>query len=201
MSILEKLFQRRKLSALEKMGLEQLENEKISLETQQEQFVKKVNSIEKRKNDVILKAKGMKSDLEKKSAYVEYKQLDQESKSFVAQHNMISKNIRVLGSLIHIKRKERLIKEAGVWSLIEGVPVEDLESFLIRLKTQANQADAKAQRLLEVLGDFEEEAAIEQEPGYAEFMAAVEKIPDQATDEELESLKREIDKTEEPVKE
>lgn len=193
MNLLEKIFSKNRLSKIEKMKLDDLENEKISLETKQDSIVKKVYTLENRKNDILRKAKEMKSDLEKKSAYISYKQVDQDAKSYIAQHNMVSKNIQVLGSIAHIKRKEKLLKEANLWSILDGVNPTELETFLIEMKTKAAQHDAKAEKFVEILGDFEDEASVESEPGFDAFMKAVSTLPNGAADEEIEKTRKELD--------
>jgi hypothetical protein len=192
-SILDKVFRKGKLSKLEKMKLDNLEDEKIDLESKQGAIVKKVDALEKRKNDILRRAKAMSSDLDKKSAYISYKQIDQDSKAYIAQHNMLSKNVQLLGSLIHIKRKEQLLKDANVWSTLSGVSAGELDSFLIEMKTKAAQQDAKAQKFVEILGDFDEESQVESEPGFSEFMNAIERIPATAADEELAKARKELD--------
>lgn len=194
MNFITNLFSKNKLAKIEKMKLEEIENEKIGLETKQNALVKKVNTLEKRKADIFAKAKELKTDLEKKSAFISYNQVDQEAKSFTSQHNMLSKNVQVLGQIIHIKRKEELLKEANLWSMIEGVNPTDLESFLIKMKTKAAQHDAKAEKFIEILGDYEEGSPVESTPGYSEWMKALETIPESASEDEFESKRIEFDK-------
>lgn len=193
MNFLKKLLGGKGLSVIEKMSLDDLERQRTNLVIQQERLTKKVSKLEARKEAVIRQAKSMKSDLEKKQAYQTYRQIDQEAKSYIAQHGMLSKHIQMLGTLIHVKRRETLLKQAGLWKILEKVSPEELESFLMDMKSKQVHGDERMGQILDILGDFEDTYEEDEDPGFAAFMQAVESVPDEVEEEDFEKFKQKAD--------
>jgi hypothetical protein len=169
-----------KLSAIEKMTTNQLEDEKIRLQTVQEGFIKQVNDLEARKRVLFEEGRKKKSALEKQAIAVQIKQVDDEAKDVVKASNIVSRQILVTGKLSQIKRREKLLKSEGLWGVIGSVEPEQLEQFMLDVKVKSKQGDAQSKRLLEILGEGEGEAEAV-DPEISKIVAAME----EAGEEEL----------------
>jgi hypothetical protein len=169
-----------KLSAIEKMTTNQLEDEKIRLQTVQEGFIKQVNDLEARKRVLFEEGRKKKSALEKQTIAVQIKQVDDEAKDVVKASNIVSRQILVTGKLAQIKRREKLLKSEGLWGVIGSVEPEQLEQFMLDVKVKSKQGDAQSKRLLEILGEGEGEAEAV-DPEISKIVAAME----EAGEEEL----------------
>ena len=174
------LFGGSKLSAIEKMTTNQLEDEKIRLQTVQEGFIKQVKDLEAKKRALFEAGRKKKSALEKQALAVQIKQVDDEAKDVVKAGNIVSRQILVTGKLSQIKRREKLLKSEGLWGMIGSVEPEQLEKFMLDIKVKSKQGDAQSKRLLDILG--EEDAEMEApDPEIDKIVAAME----EAGEEEL----------------
>ncbi|MHC4504332.1 MAG: hypothetical protein ACYTFI_13590 [Planctomycetota bacterium] len=151
------IFGSRKLS-LEKITATDLENEKIRLETEQEKLVKEVRKLEDRKKTLFDAGAKKASLMEKRVLAVQIKQLDEEAKDYTRAQSVLSKQIMVVGKVLRIKRREKLLRGEGLWGRISGMDPAEVESFMMNLKVEARQGDATAERLMGVLGEDEEDA-------------------------------------------
>lgn len=169
-----------KLMKIEKLTTNQLEDEKIRLQTIQEGFIGEVKQLENKKRALFEEGRKKKSALEKQAIAVQVKQVDDEAKDIVKANNIISRQILVTGKLSQIKRREKLLKSEGLWGMISSVEPEQLEKFMLDIKVKSKQGDAQSKRLLEILG--ESDAEIEAvDPEVSKIVAAME----EAGEEEL----------------
>lgn len=184
---------RSKLKQLEKMTVGELEKEQIRLESQQDSIIGKVKTLEKRKNAILTEGAKKGSDLERKTMAVKYKQVDAESKGYVQNASMVSKQIQITGRLMQIKRGEELLRQAGLWSTISEVDTSELEQWFLDQRTRATQGDREASRLLEILDEPLAGAEDEHDKDLIEIMAAMETIAEsEPTEEDLEDVKKKI---------
>ncbi len=137
------------LQQIEKMTPSEMEKEQLRLEARQDAIVGKIKTLEKRKDAVLTEGAKKKSDLERKALAVRYKQIDAEASDYLAQGTFISKQIRIVGRILQIKRREELLKQEGLWSTISTVDAAELDEFIIHMRVDAQQGDQKANRLLE----------------------------------------------------
>ena len=185
-----------KLSALEKMTTNQLEDEKIRLQTVQEGFIRQVNDLEAKKRTLFEEGRKKKSVLEKQAIAVQIKQVDDEAKDVVKASNIVSRQILVTGKLSQIKRREKLLKSEGLWGVIGSVEPEQLEQFMLDMKVKSKQGDAQSKRLLEILGegDAEVEAV---DPDIQKIVAAMEEAgEEELTESAWENIEKNVFKAE-----
>lgn len=192
-----------KLSAIEKMTTNQLEDEKIRLQTVQEGFIKQVNDLEAKKRTLFEEGRKKKSALEKQAIAVQIKQVDDEAKDVVKASSILSRQILVTGKLSQIKRREKLLKSEGLWGMIGAVEPEQLEQFMLDMKVKCKQGDAQSKRLLEILGESDAEAEA-LDPEISKIMAAMEEAgEEELTETAWENIEKNVFKaqdTEEPEK-
>jgi len=179
-----------RLSAIDKMTTNELEDEKIRLQTVQEGFIKQVKELEEKKRTLFEEGRKKKSALEKQAIAVQIKQVDDEAKDVVKANSIVSRQILVTGKLAQIKRREKLLKSEGLWGVIGSVQPEQLEQFMLDMKVKSKQGDAQSKRLLEILGEGDMETEVA-DPEISKIVAAME----EAGEEELtESAWEDIEK-------
>jgi hypothetical protein len=167
------LFGQGKLESLEKLSSNQLEDEKIRLQTVQEGFIGEVKQLEEKKKALFEEGRKKKSSLEKQALAVQIKQVDDEAKDIVKANNIISRQILVTGKLMQIKRREMLLKSEGLWGMISAVEPEQLEKFMLDIKVKSKQGDAQSKRLLDILGESDGEVEAV-DPEISKIVAAME---------------------------
>src|SRR4030042_954498 len=107
-----------KLSAIEKMTTNQLEDEKIRLQTVQDGFIKQVHDLEGKKRALFEEGRKKKSVIEKQALAVQIKQVDDEARDVIKASNIVSRQILVTGKLSQIKRREKPLKPRGLWGVL-----------------------------------------------------------------------------------
>jgi hypothetical protein len=190
-----------RLSAIDKMTTNQLEDEKIRLQTVQEGFIKQVKELEDKKRTLFEEGRKRKSALEKQAIAVQIKQVDDEAKDVVKANSIVSRQILVTGKLAQIKRREKLLKSEGLWGVIGSVQPEQLEQFMLDIKVKSKQGDAQSKRLLEILGegDMEIETA---DPEISKIVAAMEEAgEEELTESAWENIEKNVFKSEAEDKE
>lgn len=190
---------RSKVADLDRMSIDELSREQVRLEAQQEAIISKVRALEGRKDDVLRDGARKKSDLERKAAAVRYKQLDGEAADYMSQATMVSKQIRIVGRMTQLKRREALLKQEGLWQMVSNMDVHELEQAIIQMNARSREGDMKASRLLEILEEPGLEAREADEGDLQEILAAMEAISEaDPTEQELEKVKKEFLQKETP---
>lgn len=196
-----------KVRAIEKLSTNELEDEKIRLQTVQDQFIGEVKNLENKKRALFEEGRKKKSALEKQALAVQIKQIDDEAKDLVKANNLVSRQILVTGKLSQIKRREKLIKSEGLWSMISSIEPEKLEEFMLDVKVKSKQGDAQSKRLLEILGESDTDVEAV-DPEVSKIMAAMEETGEEELSEDAwENIEKNVFKTaqapetEEPEKE
>jgi hypothetical protein len=181
-----------KLMKIEKLTTNQLEDEKIRLQTIQEGFISEVKQLENKKRALFEEGRKKKSSLEKQAIAVQIKQVDDEAKDIVKANNIISRQILVTGKLAQIKKREKLLKSEGLWGMISSVQPEQLEKFMLDIKVKSKQGDAQSKRLLEILGegDVDIEAV---DPEISKIVAAMEEAgEEELTEDAWENIEEKV---------
>ena len=191
MALLNFLFGKKNpLKQLEKMSPNDLEREQLRLEAQQDAIIGKVKTLEKRKDATLREGARKKSALERKAMAVRYRQIDSEAAGYVSQASLISKQIRVIGRMVQLKRRENLLKQEGLWSTIANIDAAELENFMIDMRTKSLQGDREASRLLEILEE-PTETADEEDKDLQDVLAAMEAMGETEIDDaEIEEVKK-----------
>jgi hypothetical protein len=197
MAIFDFLFGRKsKLNELERMTANDLEREQLRLEAQQDVIIAKVKTLESRKDAALKEGAKRKSDLERKAMAVRYKQIDAESNGYVSQANLVSKQIQIIGRMVHMKRQESLLKKEGLWSVISSVDATELEQFMLDMRTKALQGDREASRLLEILEEPSGGTPEDEDKDIAKIMEAMNVLGESdATDEKIDEVKKQIEES------
>lgn len=192
MALLDFLFGKKNpLQQIEKMAIADLEKEQLRLEAQQDAIISRVRTIEKRKDAALREGAKKRSALERKAMAVRYKQLDTEATDYVSQASLVSKQIRVIGRMAQLKRREKLLKQEGLWSTLARVDAAELENFMLDMRTKAMQGDREASRLLEILEEPLSAAAEQEDEELQDVLAAMEALgEEEVSDDEIEEVKK-----------
>jgi len=192
MGLWDALFGKKsKLGEIEKMSVGEMDREQLRLEAVQDSIIAKVNTLEKRKDAALTEGAKKKSDLERKSMAVRYKQLDAEARDYVSQATLVSKQIQVIGRVSQMKRREGLLKREGLWSILSSVDTNELEQFMIDMRAKSLQGDREATRLLEILEEPTTAASEEEDKELRDILSAMEAIGEGgATDDKVEEAKK-----------
>jgi hypothetical protein len=186
-----------KLVKIEKLSSNQLEDEKIRLQTIQEGFISEVKQLEGKKRALFEEGRKKKSSLEKQALAVQIKQVDDEAKDIVKATNIISRQILVTGKLTQIKRREKLLKSEGLWGMISSVEPEQLEKFMLDIKVKSKQGDAQSKRLLDILGESDAEVEAV-DPEISKIVAAMEEAgEEELTESAWENIEEKVFKPQE----
>ncbi|MFA5292142.1 MAG: hypothetical protein WC496_03815 [Phycisphaerae bacterium] len=186
-----------KLMKIEKLTTNQLEDEKIRLQTIQEGFISEVRQLEGKKRTLFEEGRKKKSVLEKQTLAIQIKQVDDEARDIVKANNLISRQILVTGKLSQIKKREKLLKTEGLWGMISSLEPEKLEKFMLDIKVKSKQGDAQSKRLLDILG--ESDAEIEAiDPEISKIVAAMEEAgEEELTEDAWENIEEKVFKPKE----
>ena len=181
-----------KLMKIEKLTTNQLEDEKIRLQTIQEGFISEVKQLENKKRTLFEEGRKKKSALEKQAIAVQIKQVDDEAKDVFKASNIISRQILVTGKLAQIKKREKLLKSEGLWGMISSVEPEQLEKFMLDMKVKSKQGDAQSKRLLDILGESETEVETV-DPEISKIVAAMEEAgEEELTEDAWENIEEKV---------
>jgi len=181
-----------KLMKIEKLTTNQLEDEKIRLQTVQEGFISEVKQLENKKRALFEEGRKKKSALEKQALAVQIKQVDDEAKDVVKATNIISRQILVTGKLSQIKKREKLLKSEGLWGMISSVEPEQIEKFMLDMKVKSKQGDAQSKRLLDILGESEAEVEAV-DPEISKIVAAMEEAgEEELTEDAWENIEEKV---------
>ena len=186
-----------KLMKIEKLTSNQLEDEKIRLQTIQEGFISEVKQLENKKRALFEEGRKKKSALEKQALAVQIKQVDDEAKDVVKANNIISRQVLVTGKLTQIKRREKLLKSEGLWGMISSVEPEQIEKFMLDIKVKSKQGDAQSKRLLDILGESDAEVEAV-DPEISKIVAAMEEAgEEELTEDAWENIEENVFKAKE----
>ena len=186
-----------KLMKIEKLTSNQLEDEKIRLQTIQEGFISEVKQLENKKRALFEEGRKKKSALEKQALAVQIKQVDDEAKDVVKANNIISRQVLVTGKLTQIKRREKLLKSEGLWGMISSVDPEQIEKFMLDIKVKSKQGDAQSKRLLDILGESDAEVEAV-DPEISKIVAAMEEAgEEELTEDAWENIEENVFKAKE----
>ena len=142
------------------MSVDQLETERIKQQTEEKRRISQIESKEEKKKELF--KQGAKESSIMKQAVIarQMKKLDADVKSLMGEQGILSKRIRLLNRLIRIKRNEAKLKEKGVWNAIKKMSAEELDTYVIRAKTDTEREKEILKNLLEVLEESPEECGL-----------------------------------------
>jgi hypothetical protein len=106
---------------------------------------------------------------------------------------VVSKQIRVVGRMAQLKRREALLKREGLWSLVSSLGLNELEQAMINMNARAREGDHRATRLLEILDEPASSADQEVDADLQDVLNAMEAISTaDPNEDELEKVKKQF---------
>jgi hypothetical protein len=115
---------------LDKVTMDELRKERISLEQIEQRIGRDVDELEQRKQQLFVKGRDEPNQRQQISLARKIKELDATAQAKDRQLAMISRQLRVLAGLAAIKENQSLVKELGVSSIISKMDLEELQQFV-----------------------------------------------------------------------
>jgi hypothetical protein len=184
---------------IDKVSMDELENEKIRLGVEEKRVVSKIENLENDKAKLFREGTTEPSKRRKTILARKIKEKDEEVKDQDREHRKISKKLRAVERFVRVKKKEKKLKEKGLWQVIADMSPDELEDFLVGEETKSMKEEG---RLNEVLGILEEEAGtyevLDEEEDIKDIVSKMEEAAESKDiDEKYEEMERDVLKNEE----
>ena len=144
---LKRMFSR---NWIEKVGVEELEREKMHIDNQIAVITREVRRLEDEKKKLFREGVG-KSDIEKLIIAEKIKDLDSEVKMKLIEYSKLMKQRRALSNLIRLKKWEEKLKEEGVWDRIKSLEPEKLIQALSSVEFEESNLERNVEKMNEIL--------------------------------------------------
>lgn len=189
---LSKLFGTKK-PTLAELSEADLEREILRLEEQQRHVSRRIKGLEDRKRKLFDEGRKAASDAERRDVAVRIKMLGEEQKAAASEQRLLLKQIQIAHRVLLIKRKEKILKQSGLWDLVKDLDPTQLESWVTDLKVSARSQDLQAERMLAILGEtLEEGAAADPELDSIMDLLSESRDADLSDEAEWERIKRKL---------
>ena len=121
-----------KKRSLAKVNLEELRREKIRLEQEEQVYTRRIDDLEKKKQELFLKGKDEASQRQQVILARKIKDLDAQAQNMDKHLRLFSRQSRIINGLIQIKDNDRILRELGVSSLLSNLKMDDLALYIER---------------------------------------------------------------------
>ena len=117
---------------LEDLSLDDLRREKVRLEVEERKCVARLRDLEGDKHKLFEEGVRNVSEREQRLLARRIKALDLEAKNLDRNLEFMSRQMRIIGGFVQLKENQRLLAEAGVTSLIQGIDLQTLQVYVDR---------------------------------------------------------------------
>lgn len=152
-----------KKASLDDIPLDDLRREKIRLEQEERKMLARLKDLEKQKRQHFEEGVRNASDREQRVIARRIKELDVEANNMDRMLQVISKQMRTLNGLVQLKERTRMASESGLNSLLQGMDLQDLITYINKASVDG---EFHMDKFDELLGALEEADSIS--PDYAE---------------------------------
>jgi len=166
------IFRRNPLKSLSRDKLKEME---IKLKVKSEQLTKEVADIEREIQYLFERSKGVKSRLEEISLANRIKTLAQKKEMKVAAHAELERELRAVGNLLVIKEHEADLRAAGVWEPLQKMPPDVLERYLIEMRLDAQDREARIKAVTEMTASVLK-PGVEYEEGLEDILKVMQEV-------------------------
>jgi len=139
MSLLSKIFSRKK--TIDDYSVEELREMEIRLNHKIEALLREAGAIEKEIQALFEKAKKAKSRSEEVSIANRIKTLSHKKNAKLNAQAQLEKELRAVSNLLVLKEHESDLRQAGVWDDLRKLSPQEVESYLIRKRLEAEDRD------------------------------------------------------------
>lgn len=148
MNLLSKIFSRKK--TIEDYTVEELREMEIKLNHKIEALLREVGAIEKEIQALFEKARKAKSRSEEVSLANRIKTLSQRKKMKLNAQAQLEKELRAVSNLLILKEHETDLRQAGVWDDLKKLSPQEVESYLISMRLEAEDRDQLISSVIEM---------------------------------------------------
>ena len=194
-------FKRR--SWIETVSKEELEREKVRVESQAQVLMREIQRLEEEKKKLFRQGVG-KSTIEKLLLAERIKDIDAEIKVKLREYNRLIKQRRALANLIRLKEMEGKLREKGIWDKLARTEPDKLIQALSEVRFEEPQLEKNLDKINEILGEAVEPVEVAGET--KEILQLWEKVEQgelapEEIEKELESKIKVEEEEEKPEKE
>lgn len=161
--------------SIEDIGVDELRREKIRLEQDEGKLARRVEELEKQKQELFLQGKEEPSHRKQRILATKIKEVDVQAKNLDRNLQFISRQLRIVNGFLQIKENERLMQESGISSVISQIDLATLRTYVERASVEGVFQLDKFQ---EILGTLEETdqlvGGVEEDKDILEIMQAFE---------------------------
>ena len=137
---------------LEDIKLDDLNREKIQLGQEQQKSINELHDIENRKRKLFDEGARDVSDIERRVIAEGVKELNSEAENMAEIMQVLSKQKRTINGLIQVKKRERLLSESGVSSILKDIDLQDLIKYIDKASVNG---EFRMSKFDEILGTLE----------------------------------------------
>jgi len=148
MNLLSKIFSRK--NTIDDYSVEELREMEIKLNHKIEALLREVGAIEKEIQALFEKARKAKSRSEEVSLANRIKTLSQRKKMKLNAQAQLEKELRAVSNLLILKEHETDLRQAGVWDDLKKLSPQEVESYLISMRLEAEDRDQLISSVIEM---------------------------------------------------
>lgn len=120
-----------KKTTLKDIGVDDLRKERLYLDRNEAELLKKVRDIEKQKREVFAAGTDVASDRERKIAAQKYKELDRQAANYDRSLAVISQQIRAVNGFIQIKEQHAYLAKTPLGDILFSMDTESLKETVL----------------------------------------------------------------------
>lgn len=125
---IDKLLKRKK--SIADITVDELRMEKIRLEQEEGRYTRRLEDLERQKKELLMRGKDEPSQRQRRVLATKIKELDVQAQNMDRNLQFFTKQQRIINGLLQIKENEKILKQAGVLSLINKMDLQSLQSYI-----------------------------------------------------------------------
>lgn len=153
-----KLFTRKK--SLQEISREELDRERVSLELEERNMIKRIEDLEAQKRQLFLKGKDEPSPRQQRILAEKIKEVDVQGRNLDKNLQLVARQRRIIHGLIQIKEQESLLRKLGLSDIIKKLDLETLQRYVEQAMVNEQLS---LDRLGKIVGVFESSASMVEE--------------------------------------
>lgn len=155
---LTQMFKRKK--SIQDISQEELNRERVSLELEERNTIKRIDDLEAQKKQLFIKGKDEPSPRQQRIIAEKIKEVDVQARNWDKNLQLISRQRRIIHGLIQIKEQESLLAKLGLSDIVKKLDMETLQRYVEQAMVNEQ---VSLDRLGKIVGVFESSASIAEE--------------------------------------
>jgi len=188
---MKSLFGGRKRT-LKDIPMDELRKERTRLEQNEHKLIKRVEELEKKKQEFFLKGKDEPSERQRRIYARKIKELDVQAKNIDKNLKLISQQLRVVTGLIQLKENEELWAQMGLSDILMSMDISELQKHI---EVATVEGEFNVEKLATVLRHIEEADTLLETTGEDKDIEAILQAMEEARLAEMEGTTTTADLT------